>query len=139
VSVEHAPNAYGVVIDNGDLDVAATEALRRERGIDPGARTAAGDPISVVSDDGDKWLCPGCGAEVGTNAPGGYLDATDSTDYGIHEISPLNRDPALFVDPAVIFRMHACRSCGQRVEGYLTVPEVEDLAPQTTLGGGASA
>jgi N-methylhydantoinase B len=134
VSELQAREVYGVALADGALDTAATRELRRGQGIDADAVTHAdAEPIPVFRASDDAWLCPGCDSVLGYNRPGGYLSETVVHDHTLEELTPLNRDPKLFVDADVTFRSHACGTCGRRVEAYLTVPEVADLAPDTQL------
>ena len=54
-----------------------------------------------------------------------------ATDLQVETLTPLNRKSALFVDPVITFRRHACPSCGQASDGYILRegdPSTRDLS-----------
>jgi N-methylhydantoinase B len=74
VTRDHALCAYGVVVTNGDLDVAETARVRSERrtariGVSPTRDAAAQRYPGVAvapSPDGEGWICGYCDAPLGT-------------------------------------------------------------------------
>jgi N-methylhydantoinase B len=136
VSRDFAKKLYGVVLQEGSpsVDTAATRArraeIRRERlgGAEPAriadGGAAAGRRGTVVSEyirmaDG-RLECAKCSQELGPVTQN-YKHRLLAVEHQITELSPLNRDPAHYVDEAMVFRAYVCPGCGTQIETEITI------------------
>ena len=128
VSVEAARKFYGVVIENGSIDLEATEKeryrIRTERlGKIPtrsnGSRKQ-GNSMRRVSkrlliDPSNNVVCENCGHVVGPSEEN-YKSNLVRKENSIQEANPLIVDPKLFIDPEVVFRQYFCPACATQIE-----------------------
>jgi N-methylhydantoinase B len=138
ISAGVAERVYGVVIDGGELDLAAAEsrreAIRRERlsesapvGSPSTLSAATGDVLQAISDslelaeiDGERSVC--CSqchrrlAAAGRDPRQGCL----ARDVGLEHYSPLN---AFAPRGESFFREYSCPGCGGVVETQLVLAE----------------
>jgi N-methylhydantoinase B len=126
ITADAARDIYGVVQgDNGDVDVAATEASRRAMrtariGKAP-AREAVADAAGGIGvrRSGEQWECGYCEAKLGPIS-GNYRDAAV-----LREADLVDRLEALHMDvrrrpegsPGFVLREYFCPECGHCVVG----------------------
>lgn len=128
VSAEWARRDYGVVIENGELDAAATESLRAEiraRRLGEGAKgeampaggpeTAIG-PALILAENGGR-LEVGCGSCRTRLASDGasYKEACRVVEEPVAEVVPSAGEATGFVDATVVLRRFSCPACGTQV------------------------
>jgi N-methylhydantoinase B len=144
VSAEVAADEYGVVLDGGEADVAATEQRRREiraerlraAGVDrEPAEMDATPPEGALLIGEDMWAdrsarvycCAHCATEIGS------LDAHPKERLVTHthplaEIGPRFVDPSTFVDDEIVWREFFCPGCGTRLATEVARPDDEPMA-----------
>lgn len=130
VTAEHAQRSYGVVINNGAIDVEATAAMQKELGeirlATAFAPVAASDqtvaPGSVanvaasfgVSFEGASpaWACGDCGQVLGST-DGNYKLGAAMLSMSPFEVDPIAYpNPVDFCDVPFVLRHFLCPSCG---------------------------
>jgi N-methylhydantoinase B len=141
ISGDSAAATYGVVIRDGVVDEAGTQALRRDTrmerlraaGIDreaadtgfevPAGAMIIGDDIWVDRTEG-AYRCAHCGTHTGS------LDAHPKEDlvrfqHAVADIGPRFVDPRLFVDADMTWREFFCPGCGTRLATEIARPDDE--------------
>jgi N-methylhydantoinase B len=157
-SRDAAKLAYGVLIgDDGAVDTAATEALRKEILADratwrpaaeigaenplPDQRTAAnGEPerhvheYIVARDEGDQRVlaCGEC-STVLADYGGDYKLGMLVDDHSPEQVVPTNADPAVFLDDPMVFRRFCCPGCHVLMKGEM-VRRGDLIFPDLILG-----
>jgi N-methylhydantoinase B len=121
VSREAARRAYGVVLDEtGNLDADATHALRGG-GVD--VSPPAGS-LPWLVDAAGQASCRSCGGAVGTMRAGGCPDGlVGLREIAMQDLSPHNRDPAMFIDEPVELVVWGCPTCGTAHDAELVFGE----------------
>ena len=139
VTSAHARAAYGVVLVDGGVDVAATEAeraaIRRKRiGGDPQLEQGPsrdGVGTSVLRRTDGSWECGYCASSLG---PGNWRNGSVAKEVGVSErYAALDMNVRLRLEePAVRLREYFCSACA----GALTVDVVTagtDMLPEAAV------
>ncbi len=139
VSVEAARKFYGVVIENGSIDLEATEKeryrIRTERlGKVPtrsnGSRKQGNSMRRVsqrlVIDSNNDVVCENCGHVVGPSKEN-YKSNLVRKENNVQEANPLIVDPKLFIDPDVVFRQYFCPACAIQIETEVLLATSEPI------------
>ena len=128
ISAAGARDSYGVVIEDGVVDTAATESLRgsmREerrrrstppetegRSHDVSAARRIDDNLVVVDSDGaDVVACAHCGHELGDRRTGPSLQLAFFQGETSLAGTQVTAHPADYVDDEVVFRQLSCPGC----------------------------
>ncbi len=129
VTLAGASGSYGVVIDDGQVDVAATEALRAEvkqermsrstapardsgNSYEPGSGKRIDDNLVAVDSGGvDVVACAHCGHELGNPRTGASLNLAFFEGPTALAGPHVTAQPELYVDETVVFRQLCCPSC----------------------------
>ena len=127
VSADAAEDVYGVVLRDGEVDVAATEErrakLRRRRasgaglaGLTPIGTPGLGevrrldDNLAVL--DSGVVACVHCGTGIGPLAGGAFVASLARRDAPPTEAGPhIWHDPFEYVDAEIVFRQLFCPGC----------------------------
>ncbi len=148
VSAQEAERLYGVVLLTGDVDQAATDKRRtairaarlgREQ-VPPVLPYSESDPPGSVriNDylrvENRRFICRRCGCDHCADTEN-YKLALIVQKIPVTALSPVNRDPAEYIDEPVEFRQFICPGCATQVETEIALsrePPIWDvqLAPQ---------
>jgi N-methylhydantoinase B len=160
LTAEDALSIYGVVLEGGEVDAAAT-ARRREQLL--GERLEAARPprephggrlgkhdclatatVAIGSGGEGRILgCARCGQELSTEE-GNYRLGAAELEREVEELGPHFVDPEPQVGVKMIWRTYLCPDCGTSLDGELCRPEDEPYwdvrmgPPRDDEGGGAS-
>lgn len=133
VSIAMARAVYGVVLDpaSGAADMPATASrkadIRRERlsgRTPPRLRQPAGSRPGTIEGiaiseylivRGGRVICNECGQDICSNDEN-YKLALVCRQIAVQELSPINRDPAIYIDDNVVCRAFYCMGCATQVE-----------------------
>lgn len=122
---------YGVVLDDGAVDVAGTEAARldirrarlRAAGVDGEPKALAGSPAGatlVIGEDiavdeaAGAFTCAHCAEPLGTFDTHALANAA-VYEHPVEEIGERFSDPSIFVDDEIVWRELLCPGCGTRL------------------------
>lgn len=132
ITAKHARAAYGVELVEGEADVEATEALRREIrcariGAEPTVAQQtpqAGNGISIVRTSNGIWACGYCGGDLGD---GNWRETAAAHERAVSErYAELDMNVRLRLEePAVLLMEYYCPDCA----GALTVDVVTSETP----------
>lgn len=129
ITADGAENSYGVVLQDGEVDQAGTDALRdrmraerkerstapaRVTGVshDPGSGERVDDNIVVVrGSDGDVVACAHCGYELGDPRQDDQLNLARFEGATSFAGPHVTNDPGYYVDDEVVFRQLSCPEC----------------------------
>jgi N-methylhydantoinase B len=128
VSAEAAADVYGVLLRGGEVDVTATDELRRRRASGTGRCSIRLAPIGTPdlsrarrlddhlavreSPDGGTVGCVHCGTEIGPLAGSAYVAALARRESAPTEAGPHSwHDPLEYVDAKILFRQLCCPGC----------------------------
>jgi N-methylhydantoinase B len=137
-----AEQQYGVVLDGGAVDQAATSELRsrirQERLAAAAAPAAAADTrlephqvegtmggaVAYGRADGGapQWACPECGQGLGA-ITANYKDGAARLEHPPQEVNPDFPDPATFCEDPFVVRQYLCPSCGLALATELCRPD----------------
>ncbi len=128
VTPETALEIYGVVLENGGIDQAATDALRaarRAKRCGNGAAEKADAPVTLELTEnlhlrGSDYCCAKCATKLAA-AGGNYKDGCVCEDMPVTTSNPLIGDPARFIDDDPVFRQFFCPGCGSLVENEVAI------------------
>jgi N-methylhydantoinase B len=145
VTPEHANEIYGVVLDGGAVDVAATEARRaeiRRRRIGGEPTNEAKAPPSVgisLARENGSWTCASCDERLaGSDAnwrEGAVLRENPIADR-YAELGMLVRDR--LEAPRVVMREYFCPSCAASLAVDVATDELEPLPAARELASAAA-
>ncbi len=138
VTAEAAKQIYGVVLAEGAIDMAATEALRSERRAQRkgnGSVERSDEPVVVELTEnlhlrGGNYCCAKCAAKL-AQRDSNYKDGCVCEDHAVSSSNPLIGDPARFIDDDPVFRQFFCPGCGSLIENEVamrTDPYLMDLS-----------
>ena len=133
VSLEEAERVYGVVFRDGDVDVAATHALRgRLRGERVG-RDALPEPPAASLPEGARWVdenvvvtregelaCGRCQHVLATGGAG-YKSGTVVLERPLEQTGRVWIPPEHYIDDRVCLRQFACPGCGTLLENEVSL------------------
>lgn len=140
VSVDAARMFYGVVIQDGRLDLKATEnerdRIRKER-VDGAQVKPKGQKASESNGlqqldhhlalDGKKQVvCRKCRCVLGP-ASENYKNHAVRKDRPIEDANPLIVDPKIFIDEEVVFRQYVCPGCSTLIENEVVLASSEPV------------
>ncbi len=138
ISLGAAKKYYGVVIENGAINAAATDKerlrIRTER-IGRAPRAANGGAIGnsngrisqfLLVDRKHNIVCQNCGHVIGPLKQN-YKTNMVRKDNNIQEANPLIVDPKIFIDPEMVFRQYFCPSCAVQVETEVLLASSEPV------------
>ena len=138
VTAEAAKQIYGVVLAEGAIDMAATEALRNERRAQRkgnGRVERSDEPVVVELTEnlhlrGGNYCCAKCAAKL-AQRDSNYKDGCVCEDHAVSSSNPLIGDPVRFIDDDPVFRQFFCPGCGSLIENEVamrTDPYLMDLS-----------
>ncbi len=138
VTAEAAKQIYGVVLAEGAIDMAATEALRSERRAQRkgnGSVERSDEPVVVELTEnlhlrGGNYCCAKCAAKL-AQRDSNYKDGCVCEDHAVSSSNPLIGDPVRFIDDDPVFRQFFCPGCGSLIENEVamrTDPYLMDLS-----------
>jgi len=138
VTAEAAKQIYGVVLAEGAIDMAATEALRNERRAQRkgnGGVERSDEPVLVELTEnlhlrGGNYCCAKCAAKL-AQRDSNYKDGCVCEDHAVSSSNPLIGDPVRFIDDDPVFRQFFCPGCGSLIENEVamrTDPYLMDLS-----------
>jgi N-methylhydantoinase B len=134
VSSGEATRLYGVVLNDGELDTAASEARRSEllaarrswtapagspRTVTVGASGAwkVGPGLEVVAEaDGRVLACESCGAVL-SSLHGNWRDGALVTELPVEDGNRLCPPPQKLIDDDFVLRQFACPGCARLMDG----------------------
>ena len=138
VTAEAAKQIYGVVLAEGAIDMAATEALRSERRAQRkgnGSVERSDEPVVVELTEnlhlrGGNYCCAKCATKL-AQRDSNYKDGCVCEDHAVSSSNPLIGDPVRFIDDDPVFRQFFCPGCGSLIENEVamrTDPYLMDLS-----------
>ena len=138
VTAEVAKQIYGVVLAEGAIDMAATEALRSERRAQRkgnGSVERSDEPVVVeltanLHLRGGNYCCAKCAVKL-AQRDSNYKDGCVCEDHAVSSSNPLIGDPVRFIDDDPVFRQFFCPGCGSLIENEVamrTDPYLMDLS-----------
>ena len=138
VTAEAAKQIYGVVLAEGAIDMAATEALRSERRAQRkgnGSVERSDEPVVIELTEnvhlrGGNYCCAKCAAKL-AQRDSNYKDGCVCEDHAVSSSNPLIGDPVRFIDDDPVFRQFFCPGCGSLIENEVamrTDPYLMDLS-----------
>ena len=139
LSPQDARVVYGLALElDGQIDLAATDALRRSIRDDRLARARAprtpgperrlmidGCPTKVlrrVASVGGQVGCASCGQILGHGA-GGYRPGCAELDVDLADLGSSFTDPEQETGERLVFRRYLCPSCGIALDGQICRPD----------------
>jgi len=144
VTVEHAHEIYGVVLDGDAVDDAATEArraeIRRQRiGGEPTKPANAPPSIGVsLARENGSWTCASCDERL-SDSDGNWRDgavlSTKPISERFAELGMLVRDRA--EAPRVVTREYFCPACAASLAVDVATDDLEPLPAARTLDSAA--
>ncbi|MGH2939484.1 MAG: hydantoinase B/oxoprolinase family protein [Solirubrobacterales bacterium] len=139
VSAAAAEKLCGVVLADGAVDVAATEARRGELRASrrswsgsPSGRQVSGDGaplgsrLRLIEDGGEKVIACDCGTVL-AGASENWKDGALSREAPLQEGNALIPDPNRIVDGEVVIRQYACPSCLRLIDNEVCRSSEERL------------
>src|SRR5262249_14747414 len=140
VSEQEASRLYGVILKGGSVDRSQTDQRRAAMRAERVARHMKA-PLQELSDDDPagsivineylridnrRIVCRRCGRDHCAETEN-YKSALLLKTVPLTSLSPVNRDPAEYIDETIEFRLFICPGCGTQVETEIALAKEPPL------------